>query len=97
MMQTREGVLFIKGSGTPLVRLYKDNAKSWDTFHRVLTQPIMGGSKIALTWPIDLIQKASPTNSDLAVNLQSVFEGSVAAKYLEICPNFVLKATTGGQ
>ncbi len=64
---------------------------SWDICYRVLTLPILEGSKIALNGLIDLIKKPSPNNSVLAVNLQSDFEGSGVSKYLEICPNFALK------
>ena len=66
--------------------------KSWDTGHRVLTTPILEDSKIGLTGLIYLIllDYSSPTNSDLATNLQPDFEGSRASKYLE-SPNLALK------
>ena len=47
--------LKVKGSGTLLVRLYKDNALILGRLLRVLTKPILEGSKIALIGPIDLI------------------------------------------
>ena len=56
-----------------------------------LTFQILHSSKTALPWPIYLIEKTSPTNSGVAVNLTWELKGFNAPIYLEFAPNFALK------
>ncbi len=48
-------VEFIKDLGHLWLGYIRIMHISWDTCHRVLTKPILEGSKIALNGPIDLI------------------------------------------
>ena len=62
-----------------------------EAFILLLTYKFFNSSKIVFPGPIFMIQKASHTNSTLAVHLQSGLKGSGTSKYPEICPDFDLK------
>ncbi len=62
-----------------------------EAFILLLTYKFFNSSKIVFPGPIFMIQKASHTNSTLAVHLQSGLKGSGTSEYPEICPDFDLK------
>ena len=74
-----------------MTSLYKEYAQSLDTSVSALTFLILIWSEKAFIGPIFTIQKASPTNSNLSVQMELVLKGSEASKYVEIAPNFDLK------